>query len=150
MAAAAPDFYFRYYVGHKGKFGHEFMEIELKPDGRLRYANNSNYKRDAIIRKEATVSKSVRGEFQRIIQESGVLECSDERWPEPDAGGKQELEVVLGRDHISFTCAKIGSLLDVNAAEDADGLRTLYYLVQDLKCLAFGLVAAHFKIKPIP
>lgn len=39
-------------VGHKGKFGHEFMEFELKPDGRLRYANNSNYKRDAIIRKE--------------------------------------------------------------------------------------------------
>ena len=46
------DFYVRYYVGHKGKFGHEFMEFEFRPDGRLRYANNSNYKNDVMIRKE--------------------------------------------------------------------------------------------------
>lgn len=39
-------------TGHKGKFGHEFMEFEFKPNGRLRYANNSNYKNDMIIRKE--------------------------------------------------------------------------------------------------
>lgn len=23
----------RYYVGHKGKFGHEFLEFEFRPDG---------------------------------------------------------------------------------------------------------------------
>jgi len=45
-------FYLRYYVGHKGKFGHEFMEFEITPDGKLRYANNSNYKNDFMIRKE--------------------------------------------------------------------------------------------------
>jgi hypothetical protein len=39
-------------TGHKGKFGHEFMEFEFRPDGRLRYANNSNYKNDTMIRKE--------------------------------------------------------------------------------------------------
>jgi len=39
-------------VGHKGKFGHEFLEFELRPDGKLRYANNSNYKKDTMIRKE--------------------------------------------------------------------------------------------------
>ena len=39
-------------TGHKGKFGHEFMEFEFRPDGRLRYANNSNYKNDVMIRKE--------------------------------------------------------------------------------------------------
>ena len=27
------DFYLRYYVGHKGKFGHEFLEFEFRPDG---------------------------------------------------------------------------------------------------------------------
>lgn len=27
------DFYVRYYVGHKGKFGHEFLEFEFRPDG---------------------------------------------------------------------------------------------------------------------
>lgn len=46
------DFYVRYYVGHKGKFGHEFLEFEFRPNGQLRYANNSNYKNDTIIRKE--------------------------------------------------------------------------------------------------
>ena len=39
-------------VGHKGKYGHEFLEFEFRPDGRLRYANNSNYKSDILIRKE--------------------------------------------------------------------------------------------------
>ena len=50
------EFYVRYYVGHKGKFGHEFLEFEFRPDGRLRYANNSQYKNDTknggMIRKE--------------------------------------------------------------------------------------------------
>ena len=33
-------------------YGHEFLEFEFRPDGRLRYANNSNYKSDILIRKE--------------------------------------------------------------------------------------------------
>lgn len=32
---SANDFYLRYYVGHKGKFGHEFLEFEFRPDGKL-------------------------------------------------------------------------------------------------------------------
>uniref|UniRef100_A0A2K5E0X6 Uncharacterized protein n=1 Tax=Aotus nancymaae TaxID=37293 RepID=A0A2K5E0X6_AOTNA len=32
----ASDFYLRYYVGHKGKFGHEFLEFEFRPDGEKR------------------------------------------------------------------------------------------------------------------
>jgi hypothetical protein len=43
-------------VGHKGKFGHEFMEFEITPNGKLRYANNSNYKNDVMIRKEGKQS----------------------------------------------------------------------------------------------
>lgn len=27
----------RYYVGHKGKFGHEFLEFEFRPDGKVRF-----------------------------------------------------------------------------------------------------------------
>jgi hypothetical protein len=50
------EFYCRYYVGHKGKFGHEFMEFEITSDGKLRYANNSNYKNDFMIRKEGNPS----------------------------------------------------------------------------------------------
>ncbi|RMX66112.1 hypothetical protein DD238_001181 [Peronospora effusa] len=74
----------------------------------------------------------------------------DKEWPEPDRVGRQELEIVLGNDHISFTCAKIGSLLDVQDSKDPEGLHVLYFLVQDLKCLVFSLITLHFKIKPIP
>lgn len=31
------EFYCRYYVGHKGKFGHEFLEFEIRPDGKCSY-----------------------------------------------------------------------------------------------------------------
>ena len=36
------DFYLRYYVGHKGKFGHEFLEFEFRPDGKLRLTSYAN------------------------------------------------------------------------------------------------------------
>ena len=58
-------------------------------------------------------------------------------------------EVVLGNEHISFTTAKIGSLLDVQESKDPEGLRIFYYLVQDIKCFVFSLIGLHFKIKPI-
>ncbi|CAB4008651.1 mago nashi homolog [Paramuricea clavata] len=143
------DFYVRYYVGHKGKFGHEFLEFEFRPDGKLRYANNSNYKNDTMIRKEAFVSKRVMGELKRIIDDSEILKEDDSLWPQPDRVGRQELEIVMDGLHIAFTTSKIGSLVDVNQCNDADGLRCLYYLVQDLKCLVFSLIGLHFKIKPI-
>ena len=59
MPGVSEDFYIRYYVGHKGKFGHEFLEFEFRPDGKMRYANNSNYKNDTMIRKEAYVNRCV-------------------------------------------------------------------------------------------
>ncbi|EHA8592253.1 putative protein mago nashi [Cocos nucifera] len=64
------EFYLRYYVGHKGKFGHEFLEFEFRPDGKLRYANNSNYKNDTMIRKEVFVTPAVLREYCRIIADS--------------------------------------------------------------------------------
>uniref|UniRef100_A0A8C8EPN5 Protein mago nashi homolog n=1 Tax=Oncorhynchus tshawytscha TaxID=74940 RepID=A0A8C8EPN5_ONCTS len=108
------DFYLRYYVGHKGKFGHEFLEFEFRPDGKLRYANNSNYKNDVMIRKEAYVHKSVMEELKRIIDDSEITKEDDALWPPPDRVGRQELEIVIGDEHISFTTSKIGSLIDVN------------------------------------
>lgn len=81
----------------------------------------------------------------------------DANWPKKNIVGKQELEIRLGNDHISFevrsknliddltrslTCrlyqtAKIGSLVDVQDSEDPEGLRVFYYLVQDLKVRRF-------------
>eukprot|EP01029_Cantina_marsupialis_P011754 TRINITY_DN2613_c0_g1_i3.p1 TRINITY_DN2613_c0_g1~~TRINITY_DN2613_c0_g1_i3.p1 ORF type:complete len:146 (+),score=33.17 TRINITY_DN2613_c0_g1_i3:160-597(+) len=143
------EFYLRYYVGHKGSYGHEFMEFELN-EGLLRYANNSNYRKDSMIRKEVHVNESIVEELQRIVDESGVMDEDDAKWPEPDKIGRQELEIVLGDKHIAFTCTKIGTLIDVTESEDPEGLRAFYYLVQDLKCFIFSLITMHFKIKPIP
>jgi protein mago nashi len=143
------------------------MEFEITPNGKLRYANNSNYKNDVMIRKEGPglplspnlsliffivvlLSSTVLDEIKRIIVESEVTKEDDHNWPTPDREGRQELEIKLGNDHISFNCAKIGSLLNVQESQDPEGLRIFYYLVQDLKCLVFSLITLHFKIKPIP
>ena len=137
------------------QFGHEFLEFEFRPDGRLRYANNSGYKAKGagantdMIRKEVYVSDAVLAEVKRIVTESEIVREDDKNWPEPAEDGRQEFEVVLGNQHISFATAKIGSLLDVQDSTDPEGLRIFYYLVQDLKCLVFSLIGLHFRIKPI-
>jgi protein mago nashi len=77
------------------------------------------------------------------------MDYDDADWPMPDRVGRQELEVVMGNEHISFTTSKIGSLLEIQDSKDPEGLRAFYYLVQDLKCFVFSLVGLHFKIKPI-
>jgi protein mago nashi len=91
----------------------------------------------------------------------------DTKWPQKNKDGRQELEIRLGNEHISFEVrysrhanlqvsilttetsqtAKIGSLVDVNESEDPEGLRVFYYLVQDLKALVFSLISLHFKVR---
>ncbi|KAL8366998.1 hypothetical protein RB595_007892 [Gaeumannomyces hyphopodioides] len=154
MASTNEQFYLRYYSGHSGRFGHEFLEFDFRVvgDGRsaiARYANNSNYRNDSLIRKEMSVSSLVVDEIKRIVKLSEILKEDDKKWPPKNKDGKQELEIKIGNDHISFETAKIGSLVDVNESADPEGLRVFYYLVQDLKALVFSLIALHFKIKPI-
>ncbi|CAK0878630.1 unnamed protein product [Prorocentrum cordatum] len=112
----------------------------FQPDGRLRYANNSNYKNEIMIRKESHVTQAVMRELRKTIEDSEILKEDDNHWPAPDRVGRQELEVVCGKEHISFTTSKIGSLADVQASKDPEGLRVFYYLVQDLKCFVFSLI----------
>jgi len=95
------------------------------------------------------VSPEVIAEVKRIIADSEITKEDDREWPEADRIGSQELEIVTGDVHTSFTTAKIGSLLDVQSSKDPEGLRVFYYLVQDLKCLVFSLINLHMKIKPI-
>ena len=135
--------------GHQGRFGDEFLEFELRPGGKLRYANNSNYKHDKLIKKEMFVSRTVVEEAKRIVLASEIHKESDARWPKgSDKAGSQELELVLGEEHISFTTSKIGSLLDVQSSKDPEGLRVFYYVVQDLKALVFSLINLHVKLRP--
>jgi len=128
--------------------GHEFLEFEYA-GGRLRYANNSNYRNDSLIRKEMWVGPLLVEELKRIVKESEITKEDDAQWPKKNIVGKQELEIRIGNEHIAFETAKIGSLADVTDSADPEGLRVFYYLVQDLKCLIFSLISLHFKIKPI-
>ncbi|KAI0139894.1 Mago nashi protein [Hypoxylon sp. NC0597] len=154
MASSGEPFYLRYYSGHSGRFGHEFLEFDFRVvgDGRsavARYANNSNYRNDSLIRKEMCVSSLVVDEIKRIVKTSEIMKEDDAKWPQKNKDGRQELEIRMGNDHISFETAKIGSLIDVTESADPEGLRVFYYLVQDLKALVFSLTSLHFKIKPI-
>ncbi|KAF2667617.1 Mago nashi protein [Microthyrium microscopicum] len=147
-------FYIRYYSGHSGRFGHEFLEFDFRthptsPSSTVRYANNSQYRNDSLIRKEMCVSSVVIDEIKRIVRESEIMKEDDSKWPTKNKDGRQELEIRLGNEHISFETAKIGSLVDVTESADPEGLRVFYYLVQDLKALVFSLISLHFKIKPI-
>ena len=90
-------------MGHTGRFGHEFLEFEFSPEGKLRYANNSNYKNDTMIRKEVYLNEIVMGELKRIVLESEIMREDDRVWPMPDKIGRQELEIIFGNEHIRFT-----------------------------------------------
>jgi len=147
--SGAGDFFLRYYVGHIGKYGHEFLEFEFRANGEMRYRNNSQYKNDTEIRKRAYVSQAVLSELKRIIEDSEIMKEDDNNWPMPDRVGKQELEIRMNGEHICFNTTKLGSVLQVQSSKDPDGLRIFYYLVQDLKCFVFSLISAHFKIQPI-
>ncbi|MBA0688673.1 hypothetical protein Goari_006444, partial [Gossypium aridum] len=53
--------------GAKRKIRPRVFELEFKPDGKLCYANNSNYKNDTMIRKEVFLIPAVLKECRRII-----------------------------------------------------------------------------------
>ena len=66
---------------------------------------------------QAYVHQSVLNELKRIIEDSEILQEDDALWPSPDRVGRQELEIVMGDEHISFSTSKIGSLVDVNQSK---------------------------------
>mmetsp|Transcript_4868 Transcript_4868/g.11867 ORF Transcript_4868/g.11867 Transcript_4868/m.11867 type:complete len:160 (-) Transcript_4868:573-1052(-) len=145
------EFYLRVYMGHKSRrFGHEFMEFEVCPSGKLRYANNSNYKDDSIIRREVCLGTAVVEELKRIVRTSSIQSVDDEDWEDPPETRRWELEIKIGNEHICFNCAELTSLADISGSRDPKGLTILYYLTQDLKCLVMSLINLHFKVKPIP
>ncbi|KAJ2222122.1 hypothetical protein GGF40_003913 [Coemansia sp. RSA 1286] len=135
--------------GHNGRYGHEFFRFEINKHGLLRYANNSRYRNDRIIRKELTLSPTFIKEIKRIIADSEIMLESDEKWPKQNEDGRQQLEIRMDGKSINFEAAKIASLVDTQKTDDPEGLKVLYYLVQDFKCLVMSIISLHFKIKPI-
>lgn len=142
-------YYIRYYAGHTGRYGNEFLEFELKDDGTLKYANNSQYRNENIIKKQARISQQVLDIVKKIVIDSVVCESDDEKWPQPDRNGRQELEIHIGNTHISLVTNKLTSMTDVENSADSQGLSKFYYFVRDVKALVLALVSVHFKIKAI-
>jgi len=144
------NFYLRYNAGHKGEYGYEFIEFEFTEEGRVRYANNSNYKSENLIRKEVYVNDIILDEVKKIIVNSKIFEQEDKKWPRPNnILGSQELEIIYKNQHIFFSTCKIGTFADIKNSKDPVGLEILYYLVSDLKCFLLTLMNMHFKIKPV-
>ena len=79
-----------------------------------------------------------------------ILKEDDASWPPPDKAGRQELEIILGEAHISFTTTKLGSLMQVQQSKDPDGLRIFYYLVQVSSLVATGFAFACVSLKQPP
>ncbi|XP_032501303.1 protein mago nashi homolog 2 isoform X3 [Phocoena sinus] len=95
-----------------------------------------------MIRKEAYVHKSVMEELKRIIDDSEITKEDDALWPPPDRVGRQELEIVIGDEHISFTTSKIGSLIDVNQSKSRKPLSDITHgkLKADQPLVEFDLL----------
>jgi protein mago nashi len=95
-------------------YGHEYIEFEVKPDGLLRYANHSNYKRDVLIRKQVYLSEPMLQLLRCMIEQADALALLDDRgWPEPDRNGTQELEIVMAGVHLNVSTAKMNTLVDI-------------------------------------
>ena len=141
--------FLKFYAGHVGRFGHEYLEFEFQPDGLFKYANDSNYKRGIPIKRQCYVSQSTLNVACQLIRSSGILDLKEVKFPEPDEKGCQEVEFGTRDRKVSLTTSKIMSLQEIARSRDVEGLKCFYYLVQDLKCFCFSLINLHFRIKPI-
>eukprot|EP00523_Entomoneis_sp_CCMP467_P016076 CAMPEP_0168770702 /NCGR_PEP_ID=MMETSP0725-20121227/3058_1 /TAXON_ID=265536 /ORGANISM="Amphiprora sp., Strain CCMP467" /LENGTH=210 /DNA_ID=CAMNT_0008820159 /DNA_START=6 /DNA_END=639 /DNA_ORIENTATION=+ len=127
------DFYLRYHVAQKGR---QWLEFELLPNGKMRYANNINYIREGMVRREVFLSPGVMEEFKCIVLESGIASVDDSSWNRPhDDSNRTEIECKLGAMHIAFASKEIISMEDVTDSPDAEGLRIFYFLSLELKNL---------------
>jgi len=142
------QFYLRYYDGHKGRYGQEFLEFEINSEGRLRYGNHSNYKSDGLIKREVYLNKIIVKDICRIIEESEIMRQDDKNWPRPNNAGKQELEIRYLEEGINFITSTMGTSTDLHESLDPAGMQVLYYFVQDIKTLIFSIINMHFKVRP--
>lgn len=115
----------------------------------MRYANNSHYKSDNIIKKEVYLSQEVLEEMQKIVVDSGIIAVKCDKWSTPDNFGIQFLEIEIGGEYIKLITNKIGSYSQVVNSKDPIGLGKFYYLIQDLKCFVFSLISLNFRVKPV-
>lgn len=147
VVAPSDDFYVRLFMGSRGCFEEYFFGCRTPGSNCLRFrvAKNSSEPGDIIVRKEAHLSQATMDVLQTLITESEILEELDMEWPAAKARGRNvELEVICGEQHISFQTQQWLSLSDIHASRDPEGLRVLYYLVEDIKAFIASICRLHF------
>merc|ERR1712151_1239012 len=97
------EIYLRYYQGHCGTVGEELTEFELFYDGLVRYSNVSKYKKEKTIRRKFHVSSAVVSAVIKIIMNSKIITEDDSNWPSKYTSGKEEIEMVILGNHLSFS-----------------------------------------------
>src|SRR5437588_9547651 len=70
-------------------------------------SRHSNFTVDKIA---VCVSSLMISEIKRIIKDSEIMKEDDEKWPQKNKDGRQELEIRLGNEHISFEVSHFTSL----------------------------------------
>ena len=156
-AEELPDFYLRYYVGHAGRYGHEFLEYEIREDGTIRYGNHSKYRDrtlagnpSGLIKKRVTVAGPVLDEFKRLVRESEITtRCKSDAWPKADRAGRQELEIVIDGKHTLLVTNMTCLMSEIQKLQDAESFTRFFYLVQDSKMLVLNLIQMHHRIRAV-
>ncbi|GMG19325.1 unnamed protein product [Ambrosiozyma monospora] len=150
------NFYLRVYTGgiRSRDIGQEFIEYDVRynaneKSGVLRYANQSNYRDEELIKKEVGLSLVVITELKKLIKQSEILLETDEKWPESTRESKQELEIRLGKKVKKLNTLKMASVVETKFTDDPEGLKVYYYFLQNLRALVFSLISLHFKVKPV-
>jgi protein mago nashi len=150
------EFYLRFYNGgYKDiEYGHEFLEFDIRHNPNdnfaiIRYANQSNYRNEELIKREIYISILVFEELLRILRESQILLENDKDWPQPLSESKQELEIRYGKNIKILKCKGLLSLSSIKNEKDVEGLKIFYYHIQDLKVFIFSLISLHFKVNPL-
>lgn len=62
---------------------------------------------DSAMLSVVKVSPAVMKEVERIVESSEIIKEDDTNWPQPDAKGRQELEIIKDNKHIYFTVGPV-------------------------------------------
>jgi Mago nashi protein len=65
------------------------------------------------------VSSLIIDEIKSIIKDSEVMKEDDTRWPQKNKDGRQELEIRLGNEHISFEVPHVTDSIKTQAVSDS-------------------------------
>lgn len=129
------NFYFRYYSGFKGKFGHEFEEIDINDEGNIKYLNFTQYKGKNNIYRQLKISKKLLKFFINFLENSNIFNENDDSWPKEDDMGFQELEIYYKNFHICFRLPKSISIKRYIISKNFLGLNQVLESLN--KCLRF-------------